>query len=122
MSNIIKAKLDPLGHSPGVPGSKFADACGVLPIWIIEAMKEFDSVEDVTESVLSAYALPCSKAYGGIISEKGIYLYPEDLPLYPLMEIKTDKVRVLIYHYALIAFQSIDDHGRHSTHFMTRMD
>jgi hypothetical protein len=54
---------------------------------------------------------------GSTVTEDGVWQYPEDPDLYPLMKLQEGDVEMLVYPYALVAMR--DTSGRT---LCTRMD
>lgn len=103
---------DPTGHFPKVAVGNLMSACGVLLIWLDE-----DDPRDAREQFDSNYPFGLIETRGGTVRDNGVYEYPEDPPLHPLMSCKLHDVEdVYLYQHAMVAIV------RDGVAFVTRMD
>jgi len=87
----IEITTDPLNHfHTGWPSfkSEIMQACGAIPIWAIEwaTVRMTDSMEITLADFLGKAYKFGMYPMSGTIAEDGVYLYPEDPPLYPLLK------------------------------------
>lgn len=103
------------------------ESCGLLTHFAIES---FRNPQPLYETMLEQYGFPADPIAGGTINETGVYRYPGDPDLYPVMVMEQEErlpdpddvtaptaTRTLFfYRYALIA---IRENGQT---IVTRMD
>ena len=114
-------KLDPTGHFSGrnVPPKKLVEALGIVPYFVLSAAE--DAQEPTARAVLDimaeAYGFYLGDMEGGTVDAEGVYSYPEDPDLYPLIKWTVgEKVDVFMYPYAIVAVRD----GTNT--IITRMD
>lgn len=109
--------LDPLSKCE--LGSKYIiEVCGILPVWAAD-----ESGETMKDSLMNNYPYYMGEMTGGSIDSQGIYSYPEDDDLFPLLKIERsdgDDLREVcfIYEYAIVACRDIETGDL----WVTRMD
>ena len=108
-------KFDPLNKLPDTPDEVISEACGILPLWLVNAPDD----EKMLDTFKREYQFPFSESTGGKLDTDGTYLYPEDPPLYPLLMVykPSTKETYYQYSYAWVAIEQEDG----STYF-TRLD
>lgn len=117
-----KFNVDPLGKFEKAKAAALVEACGIVPSFALYAEEAgADTAEAFMEKMNSVYGFGFGGNmldHGGTVSPEGVYEYPEDRPLYPLMEYKTDKgITVWLYEYALVVVVDAEDNK-----VMQRMD
>lgn len=100
--------IDPLEHYRTVPFSRLWEATGLLPYFFAEAALEAsNSLEDVKWVVGKCYGFPLHPM-GGEVTDEGVYKYPEDPDLFPLVQFDLPQdIKILVYEYAITAFCDI---------------
>lgn len=81
---------------------RLIEACGFLPTMMIESQNPDSSLKAALEE---NYPFGANWNSDGVIDEQGVYRYPEDEPLSPIMSITnklTDDV-AYIYQYGIVA-------------------
>ena len=96
---------------------------GYVPIWIMQwnlnyAMGSNDTLLDYLNKAYTARAgMPFKdRPMGGKIDDKGVYIYPEDPPMYPYMTWDTREGKVYFYPYSIMGIPT------GNTHFASRLD
>ena len=99
----------------GYSAHMIKEECGILMTWA--AHREPD--QSIKEGLLSMYQYGVHEMTGGTIDEEGIYSYPEDPPLAPLLSISEQSTGeiVYVYPYGIVAFTHPDEDT-----YVTRMD
>jgi len=114
----MQINIDPTGNYRlfGNTEHELMEACGLIPMWVRE-WSASPTQRTLKEYLSDAYGFGLYEMTGGQIDpETGIYSYPEDPELKPLMSIDTDEGVLYIYEYAIVAIPTV--HG----YFITRMD
>lgn len=116
-SNHTIIETDPLSKFPGVSPEDLIEACGFLPQWADVAFQHDNSFK---EALLANYAYYGGPMEGGTVTEEGVYQYPGDPDLYPLVAILNQGVPevLYIYQYGIVATVSDID----GVTWVTRMD
>ena len=114
----LRVIIDPTNHYD-VDEHALVEACGFLPLWAVHHELFNMPVKDAMEYAYRKQAgvpelFPMT---GGQVDENGVYHYPEDPDLNPLMKIERMDETMWIYPYGIVCFENFDD----ST-FITRMD
>ena len=125
----MKIKLDPTGHHNRKSTTdaqredvrrKLVMALGIVPVFVDDAYKaagEDATVEEMHKGTTGAYQWYIGDMEGGTINDEGVYQYPEDPDLHPLVEWSLDSgTKVYMYQYAIVAFTDGE------TTKVTRMD
>jgi len=121
-STGLGIKIDPLRQFEAVKPNRLFEATGLIPYFVNEAFmceQEDSTPEELMEVMLEAYGFGMSGNmldYGGEILGDGTYQYPEDEPLYPLVEFQLKTCSIYVYQHALVAVVGDD------SEVMTRMD
>ena len=98
--NII---YDPLNMLPeDVTKYDMQQAIGILLDWA-----RFPS-KDVGITMREMYGFPIEPIKDGHISQDGTYNYPQDVPLFPVIQIDHPSQTVYLYRYALVGIVSKD--------------
>jgi len=105
--------VDPKNHWPNVSASRLLEVPGTLLPWAIET-EEGESVRDSFER---NYCCPVFEMQGEI-TDDGLFTYPGDPDLYPVVLLMTEKEDVFFYQYAIVAILNKDTGDT----FITRMD
>lgn len=106
----MKGKVDPLKKYPDVKKGRLVEACGLIPAFVAEAeigLGEGAPLEALHRAVMEIYGYGLGHPMtGGEVTPEGVYTYPEDPDLYPLVSLQTAQGHeVLIYQYAITAFR-----------------
>lgn len=103
-------KIDPTGffESTGATNPRIIESLGIVPVFVAEAATRGTPSEATPRSVLDdmaqAYGFYMGDMEGGTVTPEGIYQYPEDKDLHPLMQwTLDDSVVIYMYKYAIIA-------------------
>ncbi len=121
-STGMVVKIDPLRKFEAVKANRLFEATGLIPYFVNEAKmceQEDCTPEELMEVMLEAYGFGMSGNmldHGGEILADGTYEYPEDEPLYPMVEFRLQTCSVYVYQHALVAVVGDD------SKVMTRMD
>ena len=99
--------LDPRGQFTNVKPEYLIAGCGLIPYFVYDAFEvaPSGSPEDIYTNMVSSYGFGDMRHEGGTVdSETGVYNYPEDPPMNPLLKIGStmSDVVVYIYQYAII--------------------
>jgi hypothetical protein len=118
MIQSIAVKVDPTSHFKGVPQARLLGALGIVPSFVAYAanVAPETTARAMMDAMGEAYGFYMGDMEGGTVDAEGVYSYPEDEPLYPLVRWKLDDVTVYMYQYAIVAVQDKD------TTIITRMD
>lgn len=103
--------IDPLGEYGDLKPEDLAESCGYIPFFL-HAQDERDAKTQMVER----YGFGSFPSSGGTVDSRGVYSYPEDPDLYPVMETSLRGEIVRIYPYAFVSITN--DKGT----YMTRMD
>jgi hypothetical protein len=101
-------EVDPLRAFEKAPEDHLVSAAGLIPYFAVEALQEHPEgpARDVYDKMVSIYGFgDFSGAFTGTVSEEGVYSYPEDPDLSPIMKLyfPGSPVEVFVYQYAIIA-------------------
>jgi len=109
----ISIDFNPTGKCLANP-IHYNDMLGMLPQWL-----DNDQYEDKTakEALDAQYCCGLYNSSEVVVSEEGLYMFPGDPTLYPIVKIKRKDETIYIYEYALVAI--IDSNGNS---FATRID
>ena len=119
MITSIATHLDPTNHHEGVPDSRLIEALGIVPSFVAYAAVEHTeaTARAILDAMAEAYGFYMGDMEGGTVDAEGVYQYPDDPPLYPLVRWKLDDdVTVYMYQFAIVAVQDKDNT------IITRMD
>lgn len=109
----MKATLDPTSAFKGVSRDKLIGALGLIPQFGAMAFLEHPegSSEDIYGSMVSAYGFGDMRHTGGSVSPEGVYSYPEDPELPPLVVLQQEgsPTKVYVYQHAIIAVVDSDN-------------
>jgi hypothetical protein len=107
--------LDPLDQYKDYTVPQMAEWLGFLPGWVINPAHQ---AEPLAEALKNQYGFgPLTEMKGGYVDEAGVYHYPDDEDLYPLVAIERGWEMFYQYPYAIVAIRA----GTGET-FVTRMD
>lgn len=110
----MKITLNPNQHY-NHSAAEIAEICGILPYWVIQYENS-----KLTTGLLSymqqCYGYPAQELTGGSVSSEGVFSFPGDPELYPLLKMQTGDETYYQYPYALLAI--VNPKGT----FVTRMD
>ena len=110
---LDNTKLDPTGSYTTETAQYIMEACGILPYWVAS----WPQLGTLLEHLNQQYGFGIYEMTGGTLSDDGIYQYPEDPPLAPLISIQTMNGVFYQYLYGIVAIPMED-----GAHFVTRMD
>ena len=115
----MKIKVDPYGKFTHATNMDIIKSCGYLTQWILEAEKFHTDEEPVTmkDRLLKNYVYYLGELDGGRLTPDGLYMFPGDEDLYPLVKFEFNGERCFIFKYAIVGI--IFDNGET---FVTRMD
>ena len=105
--------VDPNGHfkASGAKMDRLVEACGLLPLFAAQCYGEgLKDPEAFQKQMVSIYGFGDYRMDGTVDSE-GVYNYPEDPPLHPLVALSypENPIEVLIYQYAILAVKGPDE-------------
>lgn len=112
----LRAEVDPTGKWPNLAEVDLLESLGILPHWATNKKDD----EGFAEAFERQYPFWCGRTDSGktYITEEGIYQYPEDPDLAPILMLHSDDEVVYFYRYALVAIvNKLNDDV-----FVTRMD
>lgn len=107
------AFIDPLDKY-NAPDEQLLEACGLLPYWVVD-----DRYMDLPlkEALDKQYQFGLYEITGGKVDSLGIYKYPEDPELYPILVIVRKDETFFQYPYGMVAIVQED-----GSSFVCRMD
>lgn len=111
---IAQQMTDPLDKFPTATDASLIAACGLILGWAREAIAEayLDEVppSSVAALLTSRYAYPTHDYYNEkcSINADGVYSYPDDPDMYPMVKIHSPEVGVtiFIYQHSLVAVRT----------------
>lgn len=93
-------KLDPTGHFKDIPSQHLVETLGLLPTFAL------GNSESIAENMQENYAFFSHWSEPGLtkIDEHGVWSYPEDEDLYPILSMDNGLGEVVyIYQHAIVA-------------------
>jgi len=111
----MKVTLDPTKEFTSVPQERLVDALGFIPEFVVAAFELFpegDSAEDVYNAMVKVYRYGDYRflsTNGGEVDSEGVYRYPEDPDLHPLVCFEQGDVKVFVYQHAIISVRDSRD-------------
>ena len=119
----MKVKYDPLDKYPSATQKEISDACGLLPYWVCEWASLTSGIPEFTKPLKQyldeRYGFGLYEFEKSSIDGPGVYHYPGDPDLYPLIEISLDEHGTFYqYPHAIAAIPLGGEDG----FFITRMD
>lgn len=108
------ATLDPLAKFTHVDDEYIKQSLGLLPGWVVNS--EFENVP-LKKALNDQYGFGMYENEEASIDENGVYKYPSDEDLYPLVKIIRGNEIFYQYEYALIAIVQKD-----GSSYCSRMD
>ena len=106
--------IDPLNHYPDMTHADIIESLGLIPPWVAEAEATGQTIK---ASLIENYGpFYMGDMTGGTIDGDGVYTYPDDPPLYPLVKAEHNGETFYQYHYGIVAVTT--DGGQ----WVTRMD
>lgn len=94
---------DPTNKYPEAPENAFIEACGLLTPWIIEGIENKE--HDMWKHLEDSYGFGMFEIEQVKISDEGIWSYPGDEDLHPLMTFEGNNINVHIYEYGMVAIK-----------------
>ena len=124
MYTALVTTTDPLQQFKGVPQGRLIAATGLIPFFVQDvAMSVPVDATEAFDMMVECYGFPAEDMLPkgkGEVSDRGVYSYPEDPDLHPMVSWKfegeKDTIEVLMFQHAFVV---VRDKAR--TH-MTRMD
>lgn len=112
----VKFTVDPRHGFPDYPTRALLQSLGVLPLWALDKSRD----ETFADSFERNYDFWVGRTDSGKthITDEGVYQYPEDPDMDPILKIEGKTEIVWFYQYALVAIVNKMDDGV----FVTRMD
>ena len=112
----VELVIDPHNYWPDTYPDDLVEGLGILPYWAISVEGE----ETFAERFKRQYGFWVGRVDKGKthVTDEGIYQYPEDPDLYPIMKMEEEREVCYFYQYALVAIVNKEDDGV----FVTRMD
>jgi len=111
----ITETIDPLNKFNHMSLNEIKETLGMLPFWVVNP-NHFDL--SLKEALTLQYGFGgLYQSTGQTITKDGVYQYPEDPDLYPLIKIERGESTFYQYQYGLIAIVQKD-----GSSFCTRMD
>lgn len=111
----MKTIIDPTNNCSNKTLSYLGDLLGILPDWVRSCPESEDLVPYLSECYGFGALLGME---GGVIKEDGVYTYPDDPDLYPLISMEREQETVFIYYYGIVGIVYKDVRSA----FVTRMD
>lgn len=105
---------DPLNSYSHMSPQEIFETCGILPHWV--AQWEASGLPDLPNYMQKCYGYETSHLEGATITPEGMFQFPGDPDLPPMIRIDLEGTTYFQYPYALLAIRTQD-----ST-FITRMD
>jgi hypothetical protein len=111
--------IDPLNKFPNVDPMQISAMCGFLPSWIYETELMHDTNNDVTmkDRLIANYPFYMGEMNGGELTNDGVYKYPGDEDLFPLVRFSFNGELCFIFQYSMVGTISKD-----GSTWVTRMD
>lgn len=110
----IKLTFDPTNQHSRLSKNEITQACGVLPLW---ATNPFLLSTPLQQAFEAQYPFPMPPLEDGAVTPGGVFQYPNDLDLHPLVKLERGLETLFIYPYAIIAILKAD-----GSTFISRMD
>lgn len=110
----IQLIIDPTKHWSDLTKNEIVKACGILPLW---AANPFLLATPLQQAFEAQYPFPMPPIENGTIAPSGVFQYPGDPDLSPLIELERGPETLFIYQYALIGIIRAD-----GSTFISRMD
>ncbi len=118
----VTANTDPLGQFKGIKPNKLIEATGLIPHFIQDvALSDPMDAQEAFELMIECYGFGGEDTLAGgkgEVTEEGVYRYPEDPDLYPLVSftITEQDIEILVYQYGFVVVRDEDNT------LMVRMD
>ena len=114
----IKTTIDPTGYfaSQASHEMEYAiESLGILPHWVTKA----EDTESIREAFDRQYNFGLFEFHGITINAEGVFSYPEDPDLYPIISMVRGSETAYFYQSAMVAIINKD---QNIAQFVTRMD
>jgi hypothetical protein len=99
--------IDPTKSFKKAKQGALLDACGLIPLFAVEAfMQGHETTEAMFKAMTKTYGFGSYPMDGGTVDpETGVYSYPEDPDLAPLvkLELPENPVTVYVYQHAILS-------------------
>ena len=102
----MKTTIDPNKAYTGNPDHLLLEACGFIPFWVRE-WSDMPTTQTLKDYLIARYGFGFHKM-GGTVTETGVYQYPEDPDLDPLIAMDTDEGTLYMYEYAIVAIPTVN--------------
>lgn len=113
---MFTISIDPTDYYTKDNHHNIVNRCQTILNWALNPNFKHSSFKD---AVLQQYLYKADFPMGGTIDHNGIYKYPEDPPLHPLLMISRDNDIMYFYEYDIIALK---DAKQASGYYITRVD
>ena len=104
-------QFDPLGKYPGIPKARLADACGLLPHFVLT------DDAPILANLEACYQFGIHENQRAMIDPDGMYHYPGDPDMAPFAVVRKGTERMFIYPNGVVAILGDDGSA-----FVTRLD
>jgi hypothetical protein len=101
MNKITSVEPDPTNNFKHVKESVLMEHMGFIPKFIMQALDRPDT--SLAQGMLDAYGFGSPPMTGGVVKEDGVYSYPEDPDLHPLVKLVTERGTVYVYQYGIVS-------------------
>ena len=101
----IQLTFDPTKYWSGLSKNEIIRTCWSLPLW---AANPFLLSTPLQQAFEAQYPFPMPPIENGTITSTGIFQYPGDPDLYPLIKLERGPETLYIYKYAIIAIVKAD--------------
>ena len=110
----IEITVDPLNKFYKHTQNEIMELCGIIPHFVVAKNYRHYRLKEALES---QYGFPVYEIEEATISPEGVYSYPEDPDMYPLIKMTRDGETFYQYAYGIVAVIGSD-----GTSYVTRMD
>jgi len=109
LNDNLTATLDPTGHYAPISVEKahhLIESLGFIPAWLSSAL----DYPNIRSALIDQYQYYMGDFVGGgEIDSNGVYTFPDDPPLYPIIEMKLRDETFYQYPYGIVA--TVNDNG-----------
>ena len=113
---MLTITIDPTDYYTIANHHSIIARCQVILNWAINPTYKYSSFKD---AILQQYLYRADFGMGGTIDHNGVYKYPEDPPLWPLLKIARNDDVLYFYENYIIAMKDIH---QKSGFYITRVD
>jgi len=109
---VLDRELNPAGDADigGATPDRIIEACGIIPDFFAEACLPEGprTLQQVADDMEAGYGFGgFCYPLGGAVSPQGVYSYPEDPDLYPLVRYRFGAFECYVYPYAITAIRDV---------------